>query len=409
MSRILLLTPQLPYPAHQGTTLRNLHIIKGLAARHQVTLLSFAAEEAQEPEATPLGDLCRQVFTVPVPQSRSTATRLVQMVLQQDPDMALRLRSPHFELRLKRALVEDTYDIVQIEGIEMAWTVEIIRHVNMVQRIVYDAHNAEALLQHRAFQADAGNPKRWPAAAYSWVQHRRLRDFEGKILKTVDGVTAVSEADRQSLGTLFGGDDSSIAVIPNSIDVDAYGAVIETASGEQPSLDLVFAGKMDYRPNVDAVLWFAHEVWPRLRAAEKDLSWAIVGQKPHERLEQLSEQPGITITGWVKAVQPYLFGAKVVVMPFRVGSGTRLKLIEAFAAGKAVVSTTLGVEGYPVVDGRELLIADNADEMAAKITLLLRDEDLRSGLGEEARRFARSYDWRRVVPAFDDVYNRLLV
>jgi glycosyltransferase involved in cell wall biosynthesis len=178
-------------------------------------------------------------------------------------------------------------------------------------------------------------------------------------------------------------------------------------SEEKQDFDLVFIGKMDYRPNVDAVIWFADAVWPKIVAKQKGITLAIVGQKPHTRLDRLHEVPGITVTGWVDKVQPYLDGSRVFIMPFRVGSGTRLKLIEALAAGKAVISTTLGVEGYPVKDEQELMLADSASEMADKTVRLLKDKALRNQLGKAGREFARQYDWRKVIPLFDEVYDTI--
>jgi glycosyltransferase involved in cell wall biosynthesis len=170
----------------------------------------------------------------------------------------------------------------------------------------------------------------------------------------------------------------------------------------------MFSGKMDYRPNVDAVLWFADEVWPLLLAQRPSISWAIVGQKPHPRLERLRGVTGITVTGWVDNVRPYIAGAKVFIMPFRIGSGTRLKLIEAMAAGKAIVSTTVGAEGFPVQSGQEIVLSDTVGEMATAVIELLADEAQRQKLGQAAQKFAQNYDWRVVVPKFDEIYTQLM-
>jgi glycosyltransferase involved in cell wall biosynthesis len=166
---------------------------------------------------------------------------------------------------------------------------------------------------------------------------------------------------------------------------------------------------MDYRPNVDAVLWFASEIWPMLKQQRPEATWAIVGQKPHPRLAKIKEMPGVTLTGWVPDVKPYLFGAKIFIMPFRVGSGTRLKLIEALAAGRAVVSTPVGVEGFPVIDGRDVLLGETGEEFAGHIVNLLDHPQKRSALGTAGMRFAQRYDWRLVVPQFQAVYNSLIL
>ncbi len=213
----------------------------------------------------------------------------------------------------------------------------------------------------------------------------------------------VSERDRTHLQRLAPG--LNPFVVPNCIDVSQYQNL-----PKDPDLrfDVVFIGKMDYRPNVDAMLWFGDKIWPKIVAERPRATFAIVGQKPHPRLRTLQQLPGVTVTGRVPRVQPYLAGAGVYAMPFRIGSGTRLKLIEALAAGKAVVSTTIGAEGYPVVDGEHLLLTDNPEGFAAAVLHLLSRAEERQALGRRGRRLAEEYDWRRVVPRFNELYSRLI-
>lgn len=399
---ILLLTPQLPYPPHQGTSLRNWHILRGLALSHQVSLLSFVEPEQMAAAAAlqPLYDLCQTVRTLPVP-IRGQVTRLRQLFTSRLPDMAHRLYDPAFALLLRQWLSESQFDIVQVEGIELARYIQVIREASPTSQILFDNHNAEAELQRRNFLTDIWRPRRWLAAAYSFIQTRRLRRFERWAMRQATWVVAVSEPDARQLQTLV--PDKPVAVIPNSIDTTAY----QLSPGSEPSphsFDLLFMGKMDYRPNVDAVLWFAEMIWPLIRQARPQTRWAIVGQKPDTRLDYLRQQAGISITGRVEIVQPYLVGADVVLMPFRAGSGTRLKLIEAMAASKAIVSTTLGAEGFPVQSGRELLLADTPEQFAQTVLRLLADDGERIRLGAAACQFAQQYDWRVVVPHFTQLY-----
>ncbi len=402
--KILILTPQLPYPPQQGTSLRNFHIIRGLAQRHEVTLLSFLEENqtADPTTITPLKNLCRKIVTVAVPQ-RSLADRLWQLIRSRLPDMAHRLYSPAFEAALQRLLVQKQFDVVQVEGIELARYMSLIRAADSRARLVFDDHNAETELQQRNLLTDLYQPHRWLAAAYSWVQVQRLRRFESWAMKTADAVVAVSEADKRHLQSLIPNlpkRSVAISVIPNSIDVQAY---------QQPvpplPYDLVFSGKMDYRPNIDAVLWFAEAVWPLVCAQRPSTTWVIVGQKPHARLSSLRSMPGITVTGWVEQVQPYLAGAQVVVMPFRIGSGTRLKLIEAMAMGKAIVSTPIGAEGFPVQDDKQLLLAEGGEAIATAVLRLLDHPQKQAELGQSAQKFAQKYDWRQVVPLFEKAFS----
>ena len=396
---ILILTPQLPWPAHQGTTLRNFHIIKGLAANNTITLLSYT--ESDPGDFGPLADLCYEIATVPVPE-RSTGTRLWQLLSTRRPDMAHRLHSLSFELLLDDLLRDTQFDIVQIEGIELARTIEVIRDAQPSAKIVFDNHNAETELQRVAMQTDLNNPKRWVAAAYSWVQVQRLARFEAWACAQSDAVTVVSKNDELILKKMVSAEKPLVS-IPNCIDTEQY----QQWDGDTESADIVFLGKMDYRPNIDAVLWFTDEIWPLVRANHPDATFAIVGQKPHARLERLRTVPGVTITGWVESVLPWLLGAQVVAMPLRMGSGTRLKLIEALSAGRPVVSTTMGVAGFEVRDGVEVLIGDNSAEFAEKIGRILTDTELASALTEKGLEFAKKYDWRQVIPAFDELYTSL--
>ncbi|MDX1687405.1 MAG: glycosyltransferase [Candidatus Promineifilaceae bacterium] len=401
--KILLLTPQLPYPPHQGTSLRNYHIIRGLAARHDIHLLSFAEENGGSNRDVPerLRALCADVVAVPAPR-RTMAQRLWRMVSRRRPDMAHRLESEAFVRALQTVLNGHRFDVVQVEGIELARYMPTVRRLSPGCKLVFDDHNAEAALQYSAFLADARRPRRWPAAAYSLVQTLRLRRFERWACRTADAVTVVSEPDGRALQRLAPGIEPT--VIPNCIDVESYRQPPDSAV---PRYDVVFTGKMDYRPNVDAVSWFGRKIWPLIRQVRPETTWAVVGQKPHRRLAWLRQESGVTVTGRVAEIQPYLTGARVYVMPLRMGSGTRLKMIEAMAAEKAIVSTPIGAEGYDVAPGHHLLLAETAAEFADSVLRLLGDDAERERLGASAARFAAVYDWREVIPRFDEVYQRL--
>jgi glycosyltransferase involved in cell wall biosynthesis len=296
-------------------------------------------------------------------------------------------------------------DVVQIEGLELARYLSVIREAQPSALVVLDCHNAEAELQRRTFATDARQPRRWPAAAYSRLQAGRLAAFERWACRAVDAVVAVSETDREHLRVLAG-DSVDMTVIPNCIDTQDY---TDEPVPDDPALrhDLVFTGKMDYRPNIDAVLWFAETVWPRLAVRHPGLTWAIVGQKPHPRLESIGQLPGVRLTGRVERIQPYLAGATVYVSPLRIGSGTRLKLLEAMAAGLPIVSTSVGAEGLGATAGRDLLVADTPDAQLASVSRLLDAPDDRKKLSDNARALAAGYDWQRVIPRFSQLYQRL--
>ena len=399
--KILFLTPQVPYPPQQGAALRNWGLISGLAARHDVAVLSFlSTRQAPEPD-DPLSAVCR-VETVPLP-ARTLRDRVHSMLTTRQPDMALRLASEPYARHLSGWLARESFDVVHVGGIEMAPYLGVIEAARPRPLVVFDNLNCEYLLQQRAFLTDLRAPARWPGAAYSFVQWRRLRRYEAEVCRRADRVLAVSDADAEALRKLVPG--LGVAVVPNGVDTQAYRPEALPRTSNIPEDALVFTGTMDFRPNVDAVLWFARKVLPRVRAHVPSAHLFVVGQRPHRRLDGLRGDPAVTLTGWVPDVRPYIGQAAVYVAPLRIGGGTRLKLLEAMAMGKAVVATRLGAEGYPVTDGRELLLADTPAEFAAAAVALLRAPDQRAALGRSARAFVEHwYDWRVIVPRVEAAY-----
>lgn len=402
--RLLFLTPQLPYPPHQGTTIRNFHLLAGLARQHEVALLSFA-DTSQRVDDTPLPDLCSRLYTIPMPAARSLPQRLLTTLLSPQPDLALRLPSRQFQARLEQWLREESFDVIQVEGIEMGQYALALRRGRLLGNrtaLVFDNHNAEYVLQRRAFLTDVQQPKRWPAAGYSLIQWLKLRRYERQICQAADRVIAVSETDAEALRRLLPG--LRPAVVPNGVDIEFF-CPERPRPDSAPTANLVFTGKMDFRPNVDAMLWFCDGILPRLRASRPDVTLAIVGRDPHGRVRALARRPNVTVTGYVDDIRPYVAGAQVYVVPLRMGGGTRLKVLEAMAMGKAIVSTALGAEGIAGHAGEHLILADTADDFVTAVLSLLADPDRRAALGSRARSLVeQEYAWEAIVPRMNDVY-----
>ncbi len=402
MAHILLLTPQVPYPPRQGTALRNWGILRGLAAHHRVSLLTFAAPDQETTPPPPLADIVERVAIIPQP-TRTTRDRLRDLLTTRHPDLTLRLESTAFRQQLQTWLDTYPFDWLQIEGLEMAPYLDLLpthdpapclpSTVYRLPSLVFDAHNCEYLLQKRAGSADLRRPRRWPAALYSAIQWRRLRRYEAAVCRRADLVIAVSEADAQALRRVVPTLDP--LVVPNGITVAEYASFADKADLRQPAF--VFTGTMDFRPNVDGTLWFAAEVWPRIRAALSEAHVYFVGRQPHRRLDALREQPGIVVTGSVPDTRPYINAAAVYVVPLLVGGGTRLKLLEATSMGKAIVSTTLGAEGF-VCPEDAMLLADDPAAFAEACVRLARDTAARAQWEARARAYAHAYDWDVLLP-----------
>lgn len=408
--RILFLTPQIPYPPHQGAAIRNFNLIAHLAARHTVDLITFAPHDIVRsglPDAHPLKTHCRRIALVN-PPVRGMAKRLASTLFSPRPDMAYRLDAPDFHAQVQAWLADGEYDILQIEGIEL---VQYARHVKSPQPVViFDEHNCEYLLQRRAALSDLRTPRRWHAAAYSLLQWSKLRVYEAHACRAATAVVAVSRPDAAALQRIAPA--ARIHVAPNAIVLEDYPPAPVTDNREAP-FTILFTGKMDYRPNIDAVLWFASNVWPELTQAIPDVRWQIVGMNPHPRLDRLRALPGIEITGAVPEILPYLHACDAFIIPMRVGGGTRFKALEGMAVAKPIVSTRLGVEGIDVKTDQELLLADTPTDFVTALRRLADDRargsSLANALGQNARRFvAAHYTWDRIIPSLESFYRGVL-
>lgn len=395
--RILIITASLPYPPASGGAIRVYGILHGLhAAGHHITLFSLVDGDAA-PDHTPLHDICERIITQPAP-ARKRTHRLRDLLFTMQADIARRLYNNGIRDTLLALVRENDFDIIQFEGIEVACYLPGIKATHPNALLVFDTFNAEADLQRVIFNIDKDDPQRWPAALYSRIQSGRIRQYEGDLCRAADVVIAVSPEDAALLRPYRS--DERVYIVPSGIFVDDY-ATSETDI-DLPDNALVFTGKMDYRPNVDAMMWFGHHILPQLDHAHL----VIVGQKPHSRIQQLAQRPNVTITGWVDAIPPYLHAADVYIAPLRMGSGTRLKILEAMAAQCAIVATPIAASGLSDEAKQAMVIADDTQTITNAINDLLQHTHQRRTLGEKACAAVKAhYDWSVLIPRLLAVYD----
>lgn len=391
---ILIITMSLPYPPASGGAIRVHGIVEGLEdAGHDVTLMCFHTGDIDHEAVERIN------LEIIPPPHRTRLDRLRDLLLSHQPDIARRFYDATFIDRLRELLEDNQYDLVQFEGIESVCYLPIVQQAQPRARLIFDTFNAEYALQQNIYRIDRRNPRRWLAALYSWIQVGRIKRFERQMCRMADAVIAVSQEDARLLQQFR--QDRRIHVIPNGIWVDRYSAS-DTIPHDKT---LVFTGKMDYRPNVDAMLWFTEAIWPHIKAAVPEVKLYIVGQQPHARLDHLREQPNIIITGWVDSVLPYLQLASVYIAPLRMGSGTRLKLLEAMASGCAIVATTTASAGLRAEMQAAMRIADDPTTIAQAILELLSDPEQRQQLRTTAFQNVRQYyDWSVLIPRLLNVY-----
>lgn len=389
--KILFLAPYPPYPPHGGGQQRMYHFIRQAAHDHEVWLLTFSPSADATAALAPLHDLCH-VVTVPTPQ-HTIPRRLRTLLLSPLPDMALRGQSPAFQAALHRLLHEIPFDVIQAESIEMAQYGA--QHAGGPLS-VYDAFNAEFLLQRRACLTDLRRLRAWPVAAYSLIQWRKLKRYESRLGRHFAGVFAVSPDDVRIIGSLA--PDLRVGIVPNGVDTTYFQPNRSAVSTNSPYV--LFTGTLDFRANIDAITWFTCEVFPLVQADQPDVRFVVVGRNPGAAVQALADQRSVEIVGEVADVRPWFDGAAAYVVPMRIGGGVRLKLLEAFAMEQAVVATHMGAEGVAgLEDGTHALLADQPAAFAAHLRTILRDPAVGRRLGANGRALvAARYDWRMIVP-----------
>ena len=408
--RILVITPDWPYPPHQGTALRNWQLLQAAASEHEVHLLSLAPAPPTLEAAQAVRAVTVSADWLPAPQ-RSFRQRLTTLLGTPLPDMARRLWSPALVERAADLIATARVQVVQAEGLEVAGmalaaTARARLHLSGRQILVlYDDHNAEWLLQRSAALVDLRQPRRWLRALYSLAQWQRLRRYEAALIRAAALTTAVSSEDAHALSRLAG---RPVRVVPNGIAVDAWRHVADVRLEQrfEPNT-LLFTGKLDYRPNVDALCWFCTAVLPRVRAQHPAARLLIVGRDPVPAVRALAG-PGVEVVGEVPEIQPYFARAAVYVIPMRMGSGARIKLLETWAAGVPVVTTTAGAAGLAGRADEHLLVADDPATLATQIGRLLADPALGRRLAATGRALvAARYDWSVIRPQLLASYREL--
>ena len=383
--RILWLKSDLLLPLDKGGRLRTWHLMRHLARRHDITYLSFA-----EGAADGMHEVARRVATVPRSDPAKGTWRFYAdaalHLVDPLPYAVAKYRSRQFGQTLNDLLASEHFDLLVCDF--------LFPSVNLPRTLpcpaVIFTHNVEAEIWRRHAETKTG-----PAALLYRMQYARMLRFERRALGRFDGVLVVSHADRQTFARLYpDAIRQDVHVVSTGVDTGFFSPAPSAADGRR----LVFTGSMDWLPNEDAVAYFCREILPRIRADEPSATLTIVGRAPTPAVKRLAADHGVTVTGRVDDVRPYMRDAAVYVVPLRIGGGTRLKIFEAMAMGKAVVSTTVGAEGLPVENGEHLLIADEPHLFARAVVRLFRDVERRRAIEAAARKLVvERYDWSAIA------------
>lgn len=394
---ILFLSQVLPYPLDAGPKIRIYYVLRYLAQRHDVSLVSFT-REGDEKAVPHLESICRQVHRVPLRRTKfRDAVHLAQSWLQGESFLIQRDKVLEMHETVTRLLSQQRFDFVHADQLAMATYA-----LPVSQPKVLDEHNAVWTIVKRLWQNEPSRVLR-PVLEREW---RKLARYEAQVIRQFDQVVTVTPEDRAALENLDAAGAANlprpIRVIPICIDPSEI-PLVQRAPEPQ---NIVCVGGMFYPPNVDGMLWFASEVLPLVLRERPTTRFFVVGARPDRRLVALARRnPHVIVTGRVEEITPYLVESAAFIVPLRAGGGMRVKILDAWARGIPIVTTTIGCEGIETRPGENLLIADGPAEFAAAVVSLLRDSARGRQMARAGRRWVEEhYDWRRVYARFDTIY-----
>lgn len=428
--RVLYFAPKESWPPTTGALVRNYFLARELARAASVTFLAFnddtnptmdAAAESRGivvNAASEAGAMDWAENAISVRRERDyTLAKLVRGAVGRLPVTVLNYTTRAMAHELERILNQQDFDVVQVESVHLAAYLPIIRSARCRPLAVCDWHNIESDLM-RQYSSHAPNFLR---RAYARRTAWQLSVLEQQVAREFDAHITCTEPDRARL--LQFAPEARTYVIPNGVDTSYYsdeqveqaysschaGNGDLRAASEPRRRRVLFVGSMDYHANVDAVVQFAQSVWPRISERRPDLVFTVVGRNPPPKVRELASLPAIEVTGTVKDVRPYYWEAVSSVVPLRVGGGSRLKILEAMAAGVPVISTRRGAEGIDILEDENILLAETGDEFVQTVIGLAESETRRRDLAAAGRLLAREkYDWAGLGESLANLHDDLV-
>jgi polysaccharide biosynthesis protein PslH len=396
--KILWVKPGKLLPLDTGGKLRTYHILRQLASCHELTYLSYYSGERDE-------NYDREIVQH-VPGTVSVATRAIgsdslgryadylRRIALPAPYAVSQFAAREVQQMLNNWIPQRRFDVAVCDF--LASTLNFPE--TLATPTALFQHNVESLLWKRRADFET----KWLDRVVAKFEYAKMKHFEPQQARRFHHVIAVSEADRQVMKEMV--DSARISVVPTGVDLSQY----RYDPDLRPASRLVvFVGSMDWQPNIDGVEFFCEEIWPLVLAKVPDARFRVVGRDPHPRVMKL-RSGSVEITGTVPSVVDHLRQAVVFVVPLRMGGGTRIKIYEGMAMGKATVSTTVGAEGLDVQHGRDILLEDSPSGFADAITAFLQDEQMRRRYEAAAAATARKYDWSVIALRFVEVLEKTI-
>ena len=385
-------------PLDTGGKLRTYNILRHLAATHDLTYLSYYGGGRDAAFERDIADQLPGAVSIHTGLREDSALQryadYVRRLSWKAPYAVSKFTDPQVQHLLSKWLPERRFDVAVCDFLSA--TLNFPRLLSTPS--VLFQHNVESVLWKRKAQFEPQLVER----TISKIEYRKMARYEPIQVRRFHHVIAVSEQDREGMSSMV--DPSNISVVPTGVDLSKF----KFDPNVRPAGPIVvFTGSMDWEPNIDGVEYFCAEIWPQIVARVPGALFQIVGRNPHPRVQKLASS-SVQVTGTVPSVVDYLRNAAVFVIPLRIGGGTRIKIYEGMAMGKATVSTTIGAEGLGIQHERDILLADDAQRFAQAVVNLLSDERMRQQYEAAAAATAQKYDWSVITKEFVQVLERAI-
>lgn len=402
--RVLWLSHFVPYPPHSGSRIRSYHLLRELAAEFDVELFMIDPRPPTFPGLDVEGELrALRAMLARVERFASVRERAVsrrgwlalRSLVDGLPVTTRLLENPELASRLTEEAGRRSYAAVHLDTIDLAPYAQLFQGTP----VVLNHHNVESSLMKRQARA-----RPFPLRTYLEREARKLESLERRMCPQAALNLTCSETDSAILRSIC--PDATYRVVPNGVDVKYFSADGRERTG--PAASLIWVGAMSWYPNRDAIEYFLDAIWPLVAKSRPDLRFLLVGGSPPESCRTAVAADRIRATGYVEDIRPLVAQADVYVVPIRVGGGTRLKIMDAFASGIPVVSTPVGCEGIEARDGHHLLVREDPASFADAVLTLLKDPDQRARLAANARRLVEErYDWATIGRGLRESYSAL--
>lgn len=408
--KVLWVKSELLHPIDKGGKIRTFEMLRHLMRGHEVTYVCLVRPDDPRDSFDRAKEYCHHLVTVPWSEPPRFSAGFYK-------DLAMNLVSP-LPYAIEKYQSEQMKHWIATEDGRGAFDVIVCDFLMPAPSIprgtraatVLFEHNVECMLWERQYKNEQNPVKK----AYFYGQYVKMRALEKKACLAFDAVAAVSTNDADAIRDSFGVTD--VYPVPTGVEVEFFSPLTDPPRQGRPAkpprdkFDLVFTGSMDWMPNEDAMIFLAESILPRIVEQIPEVKVTVVGRNPTPKLKALAErEPRIQLTGRVDDVRPYIDRSAVYIVPIRVGGGTRIKIYEAMGMARAVVSTTIGAEGLPVVDGEEIILADEPERFAAEVVRLLRDDAAREKIEERARRaVVERFGWDKATEALVRIMERAL-